>query len=80
MPGYKGEEVLLDVVEVSIRPVKLVIGVVNSETVGPLDLSSDDGRLVIPIHPDTSNEGFVSPVSPVHISAERWHLILKHRS
>lgn len=71
MASVTGEGVLLDVVEVSIRPVQLVIAVVNSQTVGPLDLSSDDGRLVIPIHPDTSNEGFVSPVSPVHVSAQR---------
>lgn len=49
----------------SVRPVELVIGVVNSDPIGPFNLGGDDRRFVGAIHPDTANEGFVAPVSPV---------------
>lgn len=74
---HKCVKFLLDVVEVSIRPVEFVIGVVNGETVWPLDLSRDDGRLVISIHSHTTDESFISPIAPVHIPAQTSHYITK---
>lgn len=48
-----------------IRPVELVVGVVNGDPIGPLDLGGDDGRFVGAIHSNTADEGFVAPVCPV---------------
>lgn len=59
---------LLDVIEMSIRPVELVVSVVDRDAVGPLDLGGDDGCFVESIHSNTAYKGFVSPVGPVHIS------------
>lgn len=59
---------LLYVTEVSIGPVELVIGVVNGNPVWPLYLGGDDGCFVGSIHPDTADEGSVSPVRPVYES------------
>lgn len=60
---------LLNVVKVSISPIEHVIGVVNGKAIGPLDLSGNDGGLVVAVHPNTAYESFISPVCPVHISA-----------
>lgn len=58
----------LDVIEMSIRPVELVISVVNRDPVGPLYLGGNDGGFVDSIHSNTAYKGFVSPVCPVYIS------------
>lgn len=52
----------------SISPIEHIIGVVNGKAIGPLDLRSNDCRLVVAIHPNTTYESFMSPVSPVNIS------------
>lgn len=59
---------LLDVTEMSIRPVELVISVVDRDPVGPLYLGGDDSYFVGSIHSNTTDEGFVSPVCPVYKS------------
>lgn len=58
----------LDVAEMGIRPVELVISVVDRDPIGPLDLGGDDGRFVGSIHSNSTYKGFVSPVCPVYIS------------
>lgn len=65
---------LLDVTEMSIRPVELVIRVVDRDAVGPLDLGGDDSYFVLSIHSNTTYKGFVSPVGPVYKSKrqQRW--------
>lgn len=59
---------LLDVTEMGIRPVELVISVVNRDPVGPLYLGGDDSYFVSSIHSNTTYKGFVSPVCPVYKS------------
>lgn len=51
-----------------IWPVEFVVGVVDCDAVGPLYLGGDDCWFVGSIHPNTPDEGFVSPVCPVDIS------------
>lgn len=51
-----------------IRPVELVIAVVDSDPIGPLDLSGDDCGLVGAVHSNTAYEGFLPPIRPVDIS------------
>lgn len=62
------ESNLLDVTEMSVRPVELVVSVVDGDAIGPLDLGGDDSDFVGSIHSNTAYEGFVSPVCPVHKS------------
>lgn len=59
---------LLDVIEMSIRPVELVICVVNRYPIGPLYLGGDDSYFVGSIHSNTAYKGFFSPVCPVYKS------------
>lgn len=62
---------VLDVTEMSIRPVELVISVVNRDPVGPFQLGGDYRYFVCSIHSNTAYEGFVSPVCPVYKSSKR---------
>lgn len=57
---------LLNVTEMSIRPVELVVSVINCDPVGPLYLGGDDSCFVGSVHSNTTNKGFVSPVCPVY--------------
>lgn len=56
---------ILNVAKMGVRPVQLVVGVVNGDPIGPLDLSGDDRHFVGAVHPDTADKGFVAPVCPV---------------
>lgn len=60
---HKGLHVL-NVAKMGIRPVELVVGVVNGDPIRPLDLGGDDCRFVGAVHPDTADKGFVAPVRP----------------
>lgn len=62
---------VLDVTEVGVRPVELVVGVVDGDPVGPLYLGGDDRCFVGSIHPNATDEGFVAPVCPVYKSKRR---------
>lgn len=62
---------LLNVVQMCIRPVQLVISVVDRDPIGPLYLCGDDSHFVRSIHSSAAYKGFVSPVCPVHISKKR---------
>ena len=62
---------ILDVTEMSIRPVELVICVVNCDPIGPFQLGGDYRYFVCSIHSNTTYEGFVSPVSPVYKSSKK---------
>lgn len=53
-----------------IRPVELVVAVVNGDPIGPLNLCGDDRHFVDAVHPDPADEGFVAPVRPVDKSAK----------
>lgn len=59
---------LLNVIEMSIRPVELVISVVDCDPIGPLYLGGNDSYFVDSVHSSTTYEGFVPPVCPEYIS------------
>lgn len=62
---------ILNVTEMSIRPVELVVSVVNSDPVGPFELGGDYRYFVCSIHSNATYEGFVSPVGPVYKSSKK---------
>lgn len=67
---------LLDVIEMSIRPVQLVICVVNRDPVRPLYLGGDDSCFVGSIHSNATYKGVVSPVGPVYQSKREPRKVL----
>lgn len=76
---------VLNVAKMGVRPVELVVGVVNGDPIGPLDLGGDDRCFVGAVHPDTADKGFVTPVRPVNKSEKErsttrveWQPINRH--
>lgn len=49
----------------------LVVGVVNGQRVGPLQLGCDDGADIGPIHAGSADVRRVTPVGPVQPSGKR---------
>lgn len=67
---------VLNVAEVGVGPVEMVVGVVDGDAVGPLDLGGDDRCFVGAVHPNASNKGLVAPVRPVDKSEKRRKKII----
>lgn len=59
-----------------VRPVELVVGVVNGDPIGPLNLGGNDRHFVNAVHPDAADEGFVTPVRPVDKSEKERPTLL----
>lgn len=65
----------LQKVQVGISEEDLVGGVIDGQSVGPLQLGCDDGTDVASIHADSADVCCVTPVSPVQPSGKKGEIV-----
>lgn len=76
VPGGSVQVGAVDEVVFGVGPVQFLLAVVQSQPVGPVDLSVDDHGSIRPVHPRPLDLWDLTPVCPVHVPErgreDRW--------